>query len=469
MRIFKQVTTILLTIWLFFPLFAQTKEEYRLPNLVNSIDETSLSNPAYVTGQYWFRQIHSSKGFINYPPAYEYLRDALSILLPVTELHQKKIELGLLNSTRSNAFVLPGNHLFIYSEMLRMIDTEQKLQALLAHELAHLDLKHYERRLENNNQENNKALLLIGAGFAAALSGADGNATSALFVGGIANKQENILVNSRRHEAEADKQARNYLQQAGLDPNSMTELFLAFFQSAIGRPKLEFLSTHPIADSRFSDSIEGTTIRNNHQNSPSFNDFRTILIAYRAAIENNSRNIIFAEIKSTQQRNHALALTALLKNDLVSAQNLLNTLDEGSNAQAYLKASIQLALGFKGKALTLIEEKLSIIPNSLMFQSLKEDKHFLTRFSYFDQSLLQYERNLISQIQIKQAKQQKNLPMTLAYQALESFSKGDSYKAFILITRAKELVEAKDEEEINIIEESMNTVIEAEILYDISP
>jgi len=469
MRKIKQVTTHLLLVTLFFSLSIQAKNEYQLPNLINNIDETSLSNPAYVTGQHWFRKLHGSKGLINYPPAYDYLRSLLSILLPVTGLHNKTIEIGLLNSEQSNAFVLPGNHLFLYSEIFTMIDSERKLLALLAHELAHLDLNHYERQLQNSNNEGSKALLLIGAGIAAALSGVDGDASSAIWLSGIANQQENTLSNSRQQEREADRQARQYLVQAGIDPSAMTELFLSFFQASLGRPSIEFLSTHPIADSRFADSIQGVKKNaiTSKENSQFFDEFRATLLAYRTAMIDDENNLILSELQNSQQQNYALALIALLKKELATAQSYLPYLNEESSSHAYLKVNILLAAGEEKEAAQLIEKKLAVNPNNLMFINLKKDFMSADQFNYFDSSFLQYEKNLVIEIQIQAAKKNKNLPLILTYQALKDFSKGRSEKAIETIERAKKLSSPEDIKKIHVIDKWMSTILEAEEIYNI--
>lgn len=467
MRKIKKVTTILFIVSFFFPFSAQTENEYHLPNLITNIDETSLATPAYVTGQHWFRKLHGNRGFIHYPPAYEYLKNTLSILLPVTNLHRKKVEIGLLNSRQSNAFVLPGNHLFIYSNILSLIDTEEKLLALLAHELAHLDLRHYERRVENNKEESGKALAFIGAGIAAVLSGVDGEASSALLLSGIANKQENMLANSRRHEAEADKQARHYLLQAGLNPNAMQSLFLSFFRASIGRTKLEFLSTHPIPDSRLSDSITAVDTSNKTKSSTLFADFRTIMLTYRAALESDSTNKLLAEIKDKTQQNHALALLAFLKDDFELAKTYLSSLDENNNTQAYLKAKILLATNQNKAALEIINNKLAINPNSLMFLSLLESSTAIENLEYSSIDLLHYEKKLINDLQIEKAKQDKNLALVFAYQALDEFNDGKKFRALTLLNKAEDLITPSNEAAINNIKTKIYAVIDAEKLYQI--
>ena len=435
-----------------------------IPNLEANIDEQSLSNPSYIIGQHWFRKLHGSRHFIQFPPAYDYLRSTLSQLLPHTGLYQKNIEIGLLNSTKSNAFVLPGSHLFIYSDMLSKISNEQTLLALLAHELAHLDLKHYERQNQHNEQEQSKAMLLMGAGIVAALAGAQGDASSALFLSGIANQQENRLSYSRIQEQEADRQARKYLIKAGIDENATTELFLIFFQNTIGRDPIEFLSTHPIPETRLADSIsikpsksillQGSQIQ--------FNQFRASLLAYRASLMLNPDNYISTQINSKSDQNYAKALVAYLNNDTSVALSLANKLDENLDNQAYLKAKILLRSSDTQAAKNIIKHNLSLNQDKLAFIELSTNSNLLNLAQAQQTGLLQYEKDIINRIQLRQAREVKNLALTRAYEAKIAFSKGQSKTALNLIKRAEPIAEAEDIRVIERIKSHILSTIEIE-------
>lgn len=471
MRIHRLATTFFFSTLTLLPFSCLAASADKLPDFIDNINETSLSNPAYVTGQYWFRKIHGSNGFINYPPAYDYLRSQLSKLLPVTSLNNKRVEIGLLNSEQSNAFVLPGNHLFLYTEILTTIDTETKLLALLAHELAHLDLRHYERRLENYNNEGDKTLLLLGTGIAAALAGVDTEATSALWISAIANQQENLLSNSRQQEQEADRQARIYLTKAGIDPQAMTELFLAFLQKSIGSSKLEFLSTHPIADSRYADSLEGKDSQSSNLEKSDilFDEFRATLLAYRATLDSSESNSALSELQDTGQMHYAQALTAYLQKKLTVAQKYLSELDETSNSHAYLKANILMDLGKKEEAIQLVNRKLAVNPDSLMFLRLKQYFIKTKYFNYLDPALLQYERNMLLDMNVDFARSNDNTTLLLVYQGLQNFFRGKNQAAKVAIERAKKRVNEQDNKEVLAIESWVKNILDAEKLYDINP
>ncbi|WP_343772886.1 M48 family metalloprotease, partial [Marinomonas arenicola] len=156
MRLFSNVTTKFSILFVVFSITFSNPAYSVLPDLTATKDERSLANPSYVVGQHWFRKLNGSASVINFPPAYDYLKEALSHILPQTSLYNKMVEMTLLNSTQTNAFVIPGNHLFIYSDIMEMITNEDMLYGLLAHEVAHLDLNHYERQTQHSSEEFNK-------------------------------------------------------------------------------------------------------------------------------------------------------------------------------------------------------------------------------------------------------------------------------------------------------------------------
>jgi predicted Zn-dependent protease len=445
------------------------KAETQIPNLEANLDEQSLSNPSYIIGQHWFRRLNGSQQLIVFPPAYDYLRNALSTLLPHTGLYQKNIEIGLLNSSKSNAFVLPGNHLYLYSGMLSKIKNEQTLFALLAHELAHLDLRHYERQNQHNKQEQSKAMLLMGAGIAAALAGAQGDATYALFLSGIANKEENRLSYSRIQEQEADRQARKYLISAGLNENATTDLFLTFFQTTIGQEPIEFLSTHPIPETRLADSISTQPLKSilKQGNQSQFQQFRATMMAYRASLLLDSDSYLDSQLSLNSQQNYAKALVAFLNNDTKTSLLLSKTLNENLENQAYLKAKILMNNNESQRANKIIHHQLNLNKDQLAFIELSDQKNKLDKTLIQHNKLLQYQIDIINRIELEQAKDIKNLALTRAYEAKIAFSKGKSKIALELLKRAEPLAEGKDLEIIERIKKDIAETIDIEKGNDI--
>lgn len=127
-----------------------------------------------------------------------------------------------------NAFCTPGGYIYIYTGMLRFLDSEDQFAGVLGHEIGHADMRHSTRQM--TKLYGVQALLDILAGDRKLLKD-----VTASIVG---------LKFSREHESEADQRSVEYLcpTQYNADAGG------AFFQKveALGGSRQpEFLSTHP--------------------------------------------------------------------------------------------------------------------------------------------------------------------------------------------------------------------------------
>ena len=146
-----------------------------------------------------------------------------------------------------NAFCMPGGKIVMFSGILSVANTEEKVAFILGHEMAHALLDHSRTRLSAQNAITSAAWIgsfaldLVGLGGMGDLTRA---ATNVASVG-----SQFLLMNpwGRDQELEADKLGMMIIHWAGYDISSIP----AFWQSmAGGNPNNhDFFSTHP-ADSK---------------------------------------------------------------------------------------------------------------------------------------------------------------------------------------------------------------------------
>ena len=145
-----------------------------------------------------------------------------------------------------NAFCMPGGKIVMFSGILSVANTEEKVAFILGHEMAHALLDHSRTRASAQNAQNaitsaawvgSFALDLIGLGEIGGLARA---ATNVASVG-----SQFFLMNpwGRDQELEADKLGMMIIHWAGYDIRSIP----SFWQSmAGGNPNSnDFFSTHP--------------------------------------------------------------------------------------------------------------------------------------------------------------------------------------------------------------------------------
>lgn len=127
-----------------------------------------------------------------------------------------------------NAFCTPGGYIYVYTGILKFLDSEDQFAGVMGHEIAHADMRHSTRQM--TQMYGIEVLLSVLAGDRAALK----QVTSAL-VG---------LKFSRSHETEAD--GRSVLYLCPTDYNAAGGAgFFQKIQDMGGARQPEFLSTHP--------------------------------------------------------------------------------------------------------------------------------------------------------------------------------------------------------------------------------
>lgn len=146
----------------------------------------------------------------------------------------------LLREDTPNAFVMPAGNIVVTDGLLRMVDSENGLAMVLAHEMAHQYYRHPLRGL-GRGVVISLALLVVG-GF-----GDSGIADS--FVGTTSNLTQ--LGFSREQEREADALGIELLVARYGHAGGSAEFFLSIRDQPEYESELpDFLSTHPNTDER---------------------------------------------------------------------------------------------------------------------------------------------------------------------------------------------------------------------------
>jgi len=173
------------------------------------------------------------------------------ITTPITTESDKQIkvpsgEVVVFKKDVLNAFALPGGKIGVYTGMIKMLQNDAQLAAVLGHEVGHVIAQHGNERVSEGLGA--RAVLLV-------LDYLIGNkmertTKNTIFVGlGIATQFGVFLPFSRTHESEADVIGLQLMAKAGFDPNQAVEVWkLMKENSGVNLP--EIVSTHPSDDTR---------------------------------------------------------------------------------------------------------------------------------------------------------------------------------------------------------------------------
>jgi len=176
----------------------------------------------------------------------------LAVHAPQTEV---PFTFHLVDSPEPNAFVLPGNYVYVTRGLLTLLNSEDELACVLAHELGHVAAHHPQRQL---TQATPLGLL---SGLSA---GATGLASPVLTdvvsnLGAVASRLV-LAPYSNDEEREADHLGQKMAADAGWDPAAMgTMLHTLEREETVrgGNPKrFSFLAGHPTSPQRVPDDTE---------------------------------------------------------------------------------------------------------------------------------------------------------------------------------------------------------------------
>jgi predicted Zn-dependent protease len=156
---------------------------------------------------------------------------------PTAEQSGFPFSFTMLNANEVNAFALPGGPTYVFSGLLREADTEGELAGVLAHEMAHVILRH------GTNQVSRATVISIPAQVAGA---AVGQSTIGQIVQlGLGVGLNGLFLNySREAETQADALGARIMAQAGYNPLEMASFFEKL-EASRGPGVPQFLSSHP--------------------------------------------------------------------------------------------------------------------------------------------------------------------------------------------------------------------------------
>ncbi|WGH78203.1 M48 family metalloprotease [Jannaschia ovalis] len=163
----------------------------------------------------------------------------------------------LIDDDQMNAFVGDARSIFIHSGLLMRLETVDQVQAVLAHEAAHIVNGHLTRRPAAARSAANVAKmgLLLGAAAAAA---AGPRAGFGLAVGTASSAQRSLFAHTRAEESSADQSSLRFMAAAGADPNAALEVLEIFRGQellSVGRQD-PYARTHPLTRDRLR-AVEG--------------------------------------------------------------------------------------------------------------------------------------------------------------------------------------------------------------------
>jgi predicted Zn-dependent protease len=230
-----KIGSFLLTVFIFF-YSALSLADQDLQELAEQLKKYDDPKFQYEIGYRTSAKILGSTPTITDQAAYTYINLLGKSLAKNYQLNTYRWTFGILQSDDINAFAASGGFIFVTKGLLKELNSEDELAAVLAHEIAHVKFNHYIKVVKKqmlaeftSKSLNDKS----NGGDLEALS----NASTLLLSRGL----------DKQSEFEADREATLILSKSGYDPSAMADVLSMLEKKATDKSQaMSFLlTTHP--------------------------------------------------------------------------------------------------------------------------------------------------------------------------------------------------------------------------------
>ena len=164
-------------------------------------------------------------------------------------MFSKAMKFHLVNSKTVNAFTTGGEHMYVYTALFQMCQTEDELAAVMAHEFAHVYSRHVQK---GTNRQTGMQVFAYGAAGAGYLYGGKDNGSAYADTaqkGAASVAQFAGLSFTRGDEAQADEWGFKFYAHAGWDPDHFQDFFQRMIDAGYDTTPA-YKSDHPTLASR---------------------------------------------------------------------------------------------------------------------------------------------------------------------------------------------------------------------------
>lgn len=226
-----------------------------LPDIGTVASSTLTIDQENIYGDAYMRSMRGSQPIINDPVLSDYINSLGHKLVANSENVKTPFYFFLIRNRELNAFAFFGGHVAVHSGLFLYTKTESELASVLAHEISHVTQRHLARSMEAEANRTPATIAALAGSLLLAIAAPQ--AGVAALTATTAGKLQGQINYTRANEEEADRFGITTLAKAGFNPYAMPGFFgrLADQYRYASKPP-EMLLTHPLPDSRITDSRE---------------------------------------------------------------------------------------------------------------------------------------------------------------------------------------------------------------------
>lgn len=348
---------------------ASSNQENPSPVLGDSLNKTITLNDEKRIGGNIYKNLQKSNYIVNNILVSDYV-SYLGNKLSRNISKDRNYVFFVTKSESINAFAVPGGYIGLNAGLITLTENEAQLAGVVAHELAHVVLRHSAEMMANSSL--NSIPMWIGI-FAGMLAGQT-EASIASIKSGIGLSVQNNINLIRENEIEADAFAARLILKSNYDLGEMANFFRLMQGDSNNQSNInEYFMTHPLYSNRISN------IKNQwkYQTDPIINsteDYLYIKNILRTSNFNTDQTININTVDPVQS--HQLALIEYSRGNLSKAKSILEKSYHRDKFNIYiasLMSDILWNTGKKKEAKTVLDNILEVYPNNnaITFQLLK--------------------------------------------------------------------------------------------------
>lgn len=348
---------------------ASSNQENPSPVLGDSLNKTITLNDEKRIGGNIYKNLQKSNYIVNNILVSDYV-SYLGNKLSRNISKDRNYVFFVTKSESINAFAVPGGYIGLNAGLITLTENEAQLAGVVAHELAHVVLRHSAEMMANSSL--NSIPMWIGI-FAGMLAGQT-EASIASIKSGIGLSVQNNINLIRENEIEADAFAARLILKSNYDLGEMANFFRLMQGDSNNQSNInEYFMTHPL----YSNRISNIKNQGKYQTDPIINsteDYLYIKNILRTSNFNTDQTININTVDTVQS--HQLALIEYSRGNLSKAKSILEKSYHRDKFNIYiasLMSDILWNTGKKKEAKTVLDNILEVYPNNnaITFQLLK--------------------------------------------------------------------------------------------------
>ncbi|HEY9040695.1 MAG TPA: M48 family metalloprotease [Rheinheimera sp.] len=343
-----------------------------LPDLGGNAFNTITPDKEKQLGDVMMRQTRGSLPMVYDPLLDEYINSLGNRLVARANDVKFPFKFYWIDNKNINAFATLGGNVTSHTGTLAIADTESEFASVMAHEIAHVTQRHIARFVEAQSQK--APLTLAGILGAIVLATVNPEAGMAAMMATQGASQQSAINFTRGNEQEADRIGMQIMVDAGFDPYAVPDFFRKLSeQSRFINQQLAFLQTHPLSQSRVSDTrLRAEQFQQRFiPDSQDFTLTKARVLARYHYSKNDAETVFRKKLTepggNTKANQYGLAIALLDKGELGQARKLIEQMLEKDEHNLYyidVYTDILLAQKEYQVCLDMLEQQYLLRPNN---------------------------------------------------------------------------------------------------------